>query len=324
MPGSDTPATRTELLRGRPREAIARGRSTVRVEVRDFLDTVVASDPGLSRLRQGLRAAIAVGTTAGMELLLGRLFGFAAPTAVGHALLGSTIALNLATQTNENRRRNVVRAAFGAPLAAGLTVSIAVLSGPYHLLQLLGFVLVTFAAVYVRRFGPRLSTWGFVGWQTYFFSMFLRPTAGQLPGILGAVVISTTWTTLLLLTVFYDDPRKRLHRTVTSLRARARSVIAAALAILDESGPGARRRQERTLRRELVRLSEAVLLFDAHLADPLADLMLDAGDFAWLTAEVRALAGRHGDGRIVSMLEGGYNLEALAECAVAHVGALQA
>jgi len=64
--------------------------------------------------------------------------------------------------------------------------------------------------------------------------------------------------------------------------------------------------------------------FDAHLSDPLADLMLEAEDFAWLTGELRAVAGRHCDGRLVSMLEGGYSLEALAECAVAHVGALRA
>ena len=62
--------------------------------------------------------------------------------------------------------------------------------------------------------------------------------------------------------------------------------------------------------------------FDAHLADPLADLMLDAGDFAWLSAELLAIAQRHGQGRVVSMLEGGYHLDALAECSVAHVQAL--
>jgi Deacetylases, including yeast histone deacetylase and acetoin utilization protein len=62
--------------------------------------------------------------------------------------------------------------------------------------------------------------------------------------------------------------------------------------------------------------------FDAHLADPLADLMLDTEDFAWLTTELLAIALRHSQGRLVSMLEGGYNLDALAECAVAHVKAL--
>lgn len=64
--------------------------------------------------------------------------------------------------------------------------------------------------------------------------------------------------------------------------------------------------------------------FDAHMSDPLADLMLDAEDFGWLTSELCALTRRHGGGRMVSMLEGGYNVQALAECVVAHVGALQA
>jgi acetoin utilization deacetylase AcuC-like enzyme len=62
--------------------------------------------------------------------------------------------------------------------------------------------------------------------------------------------------------------------------------------------------------------------FDAHRRDPLAQLMLDAEDYAWITRELVALAGRHARGRIVSLLEGGYDLEALAESAAAHVRAL--
>lgn len=59
--------------------------------------------------------------------------------------------------------------------------------------------------------------------------------------------------------------------------------------------------------------------FDGHLRDPQADWLLDAEDFAWLTARLCALAGRHAGGRVVSLLEGGYDLQALAECCVAHV-----
>ena len=64
--------------------------------------------------------------------------------------------------------------------------------------------------------------------------------------------------------------------------------------------------------------------FDADRRDPLAGLALDPGDFGWLTGELQRLAARHGEGRIVSMLEGGYDLRALAEGAVAHVSALVA
>ena len=62
--------------------------------------------------------------------------------------------------------------------------------------------------------------------------------------------------------------------------------------------------------------------FDAHRRDPLAQLQLDADDFSWITRELVAIADRHAAGRIVSMLEGGYDLQALAECSVAHVDAL--
>lgn len=62
--------------------------------------------------------------------------------------------------------------------------------------------------------------------------------------------------------------------------------------------------------------------FDAHMRDPQADLMLDAEDFAWLTTCLRGIADRHAGSRLVSVLEGGYDLQALAECSVAHVGAL--
>ena len=62
--------------------------------------------------------------------------------------------------------------------------------------------------------------------------------------------------------------------------------------------------------------------FDAHRLDPLAQLQLEADDYRWITRELVAIAERHAQGRVVSMLEGGYDLTALRECSVAHVGAL--
>ncbi|MBS0212641.1 MAG: histone deacetylase family protein [Proteobacteria bacterium] len=62
--------------------------------------------------------------------------------------------------------------------------------------------------------------------------------------------------------------------------------------------------------------------FDAHRLDPLAQLEAETEDFGWLTARLRQLAERHAEGRLVSLLEGGYNMQALRECAVAHVAAL--
>ncbi|HYG26444.1 MAG TPA: histone deacetylase family protein [Caulobacteraceae bacterium] len=63
--------------------------------------------------------------------------------------------------------------------------------------------------------------------------------------------------------------------------------------------------------------------FDAHARDPLASQSLEAEDFAWATRAVVAIANSRCRGRIVSSLEGGYDLEGLGQSALAHVRALQ-
>ncbi|MGD0334452.1 MAG: histone deacetylase family protein [Xanthobacteraceae bacterium] len=62
--------------------------------------------------------------------------------------------------------------------------------------------------------------------------------------------------------------------------------------------------------------------FDAHMRDPLANLNLLEADFAWATQKIMDVADRYAGGRVVSLLEGGYDLQALASSAAAHVTAL--
>ncbi|MDB5455010.1 MAG: histone deacetylase superfamily [Caulobacter sp.] len=63
--------------------------------------------------------------------------------------------------------------------------------------------------------------------------------------------------------------------------------------------------------------------FDAHVRDPLASQSLEAEDFAWATRAIVSVARARARGRIVSSLEGGYDLEGLGRSASAHVRALQ-
>ncbi len=62
--------------------------------------------------------------------------------------------------------------------------------------------------------------------------------------------------------------------------------------------------------------------FDAHRDDPLASLALIEADYAWVTREIVALAKRHSAKRVVSTLEGGYDLDALGRSATEHIRAL--
>ena len=62
--------------------------------------------------------------------------------------------------------------------------------------------------------------------------------------------------------------------------------------------------------------------FDAHERDPLGSLCMTADDFAWVTRELLQAAERNCEGRLVSVLEGGYDLQGLRDSVSAHVGEL--
>ena len=70
---------------------------------------------------------------------------------------------------------------------------------------------------------------------------------------------------------------------------------------------------------ELVLISAG---FDAHVEDDMAGLKLTEQDYAWVTTEVKKIADKYAEGRIVSTLEGGYALSALGRSVAAHVNAL--
>ncbi|HEX4095198.1 MAG TPA: histone deacetylase family protein, partial [Caulobacteraceae bacterium] len=87
-----------------------------------------------------------------------------------------------------------------------------------------------------------------------------------------------------------------------------RSAFESLMAPLDAFGP------------ELILVSAG---FDAHARDPLADQSLEAEDYAWATRAILEVARRCCGGKVVSSLEGGYDLTALGLSAAAHVRALQ-
>lgn len=64
--------------------------------------------------------------------------------------------------------------------------------------------------------------------------------------------------------------------------------------------------------------------FDAHRDDDMAELRLDDEDYVWITQQIRTIADKHAHGRIVSVLEGGYELQALGRCVAAHIRVLHA
>lgn len=243
------------------RASLASGVDRFVQELRDARDRFIASDPGWARLRQGIRAFVAVGSTLLVEFLLARLLG--EPALLG-MLFGAVVAMLMSTGIRDGHRRVIAVTAGCAPFAAAGGASLGVITAQQHLVGLVAFVVVSYAAVWIRRFGPRWFTLGFLFWQGFFFALLLRAPVSSLPFLLVAVAASAIWVGALLLTVLYEDPQGRLLRIVTALRARARSGIAAAVDVLDDPQDP---RAVRQLRRQLIQLSEIALLLDGQLAD---------------------------------------------------------
>jgi acetoin utilization deacetylase AcuC-like enzyme len=93
------------------------------------------------------------------------------------------------------------------------------------------------------------------------------------------------------------------------------------------NGPAWRRAMETIVLPALDRFAPELLLvsagFDAHRADPLAQMALEDADYAWAGKVLREVSLRHCKGKLVATLEGGYDLVALTRSAAAFVGALE-
>jgi acetoin utilization deacetylase AcuC-like enzyme len=94
----------------------------------------------------------------------------------------------------------------------------------------------------------------------------------------------------------------------------------------EDGGPEFRDAFETLILPRLAAFSPELLIisagFDAHYRDPLASLNLRADDYTWVTRKLMEIADKTAGGRIVSVLEGGYDLQGLKESVTAHVGAL--
>jgi acetoin utilization deacetylase AcuC-like enzyme len=131
---------------------------------------------------------------------------------------------------------------------------------------------------------------------------------------------------------FHDDPRVMLCSTFqhpyypySGADSGNDHIINVPLAAMTD-GRGFREAVEQVWQPALEDFSPQLVFvsagFDAHRDDPLAYLKLADEDYRWVTEWLLGIARDHAHGRVVSTLEGGYNVEALGRCVVEHVGAL--
>jgi uncharacterized membrane protein YccC len=254
-----------------------------RDRLRGWTDRIVASDPGLGRLRTAAGGVVAMGTALAVEWGFGLLIGAGGQGLVVGMLLGAVVAMMGSMALAGQQPGPALRTAVFFPVAIGIGLLGGVAVGGHADLMLWVFVLVMFLAVFVRRFGPPFFFYGFMAWMGYFFAMFLHATVAMLPMLFGAVLVATAWVLLLAVTVLRRKPARTVQQMLGAFGARARGAAGAAAALLatDPADTRRRGRLQRRLHHQRMRLAECALMIEGSLDDE------DAAPEGWPAVALR-------------------------------------
>ena len=182
---------------------------------------LVASDPGRLRLRS------AAATTLSLVLAMVALL---AVTGVSHqpvtvAMLGAIVAMQSSAAVKDRHQRSRMITTLLLFLPATGAVSLAAILSPLGKIADVGFIVVLFGAVWVRRFGPRGNALGMLAFISYFFALFLRARPGQIPVLAVGIAVGLGATLLVRTLIFPDRPRVEVRRLVRALRGASIAVL---------------------------------------------------------------------------------------------------
>src|SRR5699024_7124244 len=222
-------------------------------------ERATAFDPGLTNLLLAARATASVMLTLLILYLLTQLLRLS-PTLL---LIGGAMAMFSVIAVNDSARRQQIITSALLPLPAMASITAGTLLAALPFAADAVFVVIIFAAVYVRRFGPRAFAFGMIGFIAYFIGMILAPEVGALPWLFVAICIGDGSGFLMRYVLLPERPRhalKRMLRAFIALSGRTLDDVITAL----ESGNTAALRS-RSLRRHQMRLNEIAIATESQL-----------------------------------------------------------
>lgn len=214
---------------------------------------LAVSDPGRLRLRS------ATATT--LTLVLAIAFLLPASNLIGQpitvALLGSVVAMQSAAAVKDKDQRSRVITTLLLFFPAAAAVSLSAILSQFGPVADVGFIIVLFTAVWVRRYGPRGTALGMVAFICYFFALFLRAQPSQIPIFLVSIACGVAISLLVRTVILPERPGVELRRLVRALRAASIDVL--------EVASNRSERDLVTLRKKLDRLGRTALMIDDWL-----------------------------------------------------------
>ncbi|RPK34530.1 FUSC family protein [Streptomyces sp. ADI93-02] len=225
-------------------------------------DRFAASDPGLLRLTAGLRTVSAIALTLVVLALLG--------TDVSHMVTGAMTAMTATFAVKDKLVRDqAVTLALGLPVSLA-AMSLAALLNSRVVAGDLFFVVLIFAAVYVRRFGERATALGLIGFQIYFLALFVGASPSALPALYLALAVGFGCSAVVRFGVVPETPQRVLTRLRDAFRMRLAQLVSVQIELLD-AGPEQLEKVLDDMRLRTARLHEAALMIQGRLEEGTED-----------------------------------------------------
>jgi uncharacterized membrane protein YccC len=172
-------------------------------------------------------------------------------------MLGTIVAMQSSAAVKDRDQHSRVVTTLLLFFPAVGAVALAAMLSPFGKVADVGFIIVLFGAVWVRRFGPRGNALGMVAFISYFFALFLRASPGQIPTLAVAIAVGLGASLLVRTLILPDRPHVEVRRLLRALRAASSSVLEVAT---NQAGYDLVE-----LRRRLDRLGETALMIDDWL-----------------------------------------------------------
>lgn len=220
---------------------------------------VLVSDPDLGRARMAARATATAALATAAVTVLARVV--AQPVVVGlpAIMLAMLTSVLVADATVRAQRRTHLM----APVVACAGLSLGALLANHVVAGRAAFLLVVFVAVRERRRGPRGVALGFLGYMSYFTTLFFRLQGRQLPWTIGAMLVAQTVSFAVRFVVLPDREPALVRRTLANLLRAAELTLEV---LVHAARAPARVRLRARVRHALAELNAVSLVLDDHLA----------------------------------------------------------
>ena len=188
---------------------------------RFYRETLVAFDPGLTSLRGALRGTLAV-LISFFILSFGAKAFHQPPTL---AFLGVLIAMMGSLVVNDPTRKQQMKTMAILPFPAGLAFAASIALEPWSHARLGGFLIVTFLAVSLRRFGLRWMGLGIMTFMAYFSPLFFPIHRDSIPWVLLAVLVSTAVSFVVRFYILPDRPKTLIRLYLQGFQNLQRDIM---------------------------------------------------------------------------------------------------